>query len=378
MDINQNNYESFFLLYVDNELSAAERLCVEAFIQEHPLLAAELEIFKAMVLPAEETRMADKNMLYRSAAMEQNMQEAMLLKLDNELSAEGSKELMGKIGNDESIRVGWELLKKTKLDANDRISFPHKQSLYRREKPSAVVYGRFTRWAVAAALIAAGFFAGVAIVKNQYKGQTNMANVDGKKSSGKRMVTPKTDDTSVPVKQRNDLKEEVDFAANPSIPVEAPELAEVVSTKLKKNSGHPQTPGTVDIAEVTQSKTKKESQGMRSNNQQFLAADNEKLNMKSPERQDVSTVLASVPARPKQAVEIIDRDLTAVGSSYARSALMEEPQQNDNHILFMDEEEVARTKAGIFFKKLKRTVTRSTNIKTGNSIKIAGFEFAVK
>jgi hypothetical protein len=44
----------------------------------------------------------------------------------------------------------------------------------------------------------------------------------------------------------------------------------------------------------------------------------------------------------------------------------------------MDEEKVSRTKAAGFLKKIKRTVERTTKIKPGNSLRIAGFEFAVK
>jgi hypothetical protein len=40
----------------------------------------------------------------------------------------------------------------------------------------------------------------------------------------------------------------------------------------------------------------------------------------------------------------------------------------------MDEDNVKRSKAGGFFRKIKRFVTRTANIKSGNTLQIAGFE----
>lgn len=50
MQINASTYETFFLLYIDNELSAKERLDVEDFIAKNPSYADSLETLKATVV----------------------------------------------------------------------------------------------------------------------------------------------------------------------------------------------------------------------------------------------------------------------------------------------------------------------------------------
>jgi hypothetical protein len=66
MQINRNNYEEFFLLYVDNELPAGERRAVEEFVLLHPDLQEELEILSGSVLtPVDDIVFEYKEELYK-------------------------------------------------------------------------------------------------------------------------------------------------------------------------------------------------------------------------------------------------------------------------------------------------------------------------
>jgi len=71
--INENNYETFFMSYIDNELNAAERVAVEAFVLTEPKYAEELALFEKTKLHAssnEFIEMEDKIFLYRFPEMD--------------------------------------------------------------------------------------------------------------------------------------------------------------------------------------------------------------------------------------------------------------------------------------------------------------------
>ncbi len=66
--INENNYETYFMSYIDNELNAAERAAVEAFVLTEPKYAEALAFFEKTKLHAssnELIEMEDKIFLYR-------------------------------------------------------------------------------------------------------------------------------------------------------------------------------------------------------------------------------------------------------------------------------------------------------------------------
>ena len=130
--INRSNYEEFFLLYVDNELSAEERNEVEAFVILHPDLQDELEMLKGTQLNPE-TFSFDKSALFADKMKQNSMEESLLLYIDDELSESKKKELEAELSTNSNLNKEYSLLKQTKLDKNETIVYPNKKELYRHK-----------------------------------------------------------------------------------------------------------------------------------------------------------------------------------------------------------------------------------------------------
>lgn len=63
--INLHNYQEYFLLYIDSELTSSEKEAVETFVLQQPQLQDEFTLLKQTVLPAEQVVFTDKQSLYR-------------------------------------------------------------------------------------------------------------------------------------------------------------------------------------------------------------------------------------------------------------------------------------------------------------------------
>lgn len=70
MELNQDNYENYLLLYIDNELTATEKVAVEAYLASNPKYIKELEALENTKLHPTNTVYPDKNLLYRFEEME--------------------------------------------------------------------------------------------------------------------------------------------------------------------------------------------------------------------------------------------------------------------------------------------------------------------
>lgn len=71
--INENNYETFFMSYIDNELNAAERAAVEAFVLTDSKYAEAMAVFEKTKLHAPNVEMEDKIFLYRFPEMDASL-----------------------------------------------------------------------------------------------------------------------------------------------------------------------------------------------------------------------------------------------------------------------------------------------------------------
>jgi hypothetical protein len=153
LHITRSNYEEFFLLYVDGELSPEQCDAVEAFTAIHPDLQEELDILLTTRLDAETISFDfDKESLMAESMKANAIDENLLLYIDNELEGKEKAAMEHTLATDPVYQYQHQLLLQTKLPA-ENIIYPNKQELYRKTTPAIrpVVYFR-----AAAAVFAVG------------------------------------------------------------------------------------------------------------------------------------------------------------------------------------------------------------------------------
>jgi len=159
MEINRNNYEEYFLLYADNELSPTEKKVVEIFLQENVDLKEEFLMIKMTVnAPEEEIKLLDKSFLLKKEPVfinENNYEEIFVLYFDNELSISQKTEVENFVSENSKYKNDFELIGKAKFVAEPPIIYPNKKELYRKEKSGKVI--PLILWRAMAAAVFIGF-----------------------------------------------------------------------------------------------------------------------------------------------------------------------------------------------------------------------------
>jgi anti-sigma factor RsiW len=155
-NINRHNYEEFFMLYLDNELSAEQRNAVEDFVAQHPDLQAELDMLRDVQLSPEPLYFENKDLLHKQPSNKintSNYQTYFLLSVDDELNSTEKAEVEKFVLKNPALQEEFLLLHKTRIPL-EAVSFPDKSSLYRTEKERRIVPVMWMRMGVAAAFIA--------------------------------------------------------------------------------------------------------------------------------------------------------------------------------------------------------------------------------
>jgi len=176
MKIDRHNYEEFFILYWDNELTAVQKQAVENFVDQNADLRVEFEIFGETRFTSDATiRFKEKDFLTNDSFINiTNYEEQLLNYIDDEVTDDERKEVEKFVGQIPAAQKELALLQKTKLQPEVEIGFPDKSVLYKREeKPVRVISMTWFRVAVAAAIILLAGLTVFQFVNTGKSGDTN-------------------------------------------------------------------------------------------------------------------------------------------------------------------------------------------------------------
>jgi hypothetical protein len=210
LTINHDNYDTWLMLYLDNELTAAEREAVEAFAKANPAMQEELDgLRETMLQPETPVAMPGKERLLMPELWNEEaltlQQQQLLLLADNELVAGEKGKVEMAINHSPLLQKEWSLLQKTKVSTGMPLEMPGKDKLYRYERTRVIPFGRVIRFAAAAAILGFGWF-----FVNKL-----MLNPSGEPQNGQVAIQPSIEITAPAVKENDSI-------VNPEVEVNQP------------------------------------------------------------------------------------------------------------------------------------------------------------
>ncbi|MDO6434246.1 hypothetical protein Q4E93_26790 [Flavitalea sp. BT771] len=158
--ITRNNYEEFFLLYVDNELSPADRQAVERFVEAHPDLKEEWELLlQCRIDPDDTPAFPAKELLQQhedfSLVNPDNYESWFLSYVDGELDEASRQAVIEFVRLHPEKNIELQRLQLAVNIPDPSIVFPGKESLYRKDEKRRIAWLPFAR--IAAAALVLGF-----------------------------------------------------------------------------------------------------------------------------------------------------------------------------------------------------------------------------
>lgn len=388
MNINRHNYETFFLLYVDKELSAPDRKAVEEFVQENPDLQMELELLQATVIKADDIVLDKKDWLYMEEGISA-LQENLLLYADDELTAADKRSVEALLATDKKARAEWAVLQQTKLQPDMAVVFEDKAVLYRHETGRIVAF-RWWRAAAAAILIGFGIFTGVSVYNN-YKtkpgtdvlatGQKGIPvkpvdEIPGKKIKAMELppenpINENVIATALPDAKRSVTSEKgktTGVKNNISTGVIEKEDVAVQQPVIDKPTNNLPKPNLENINRNPRNETVVAAVLPENNNSHIVSGNNAAVSKTNPKENINNTVVANTNNGKT------DASVKAMLVSNSET----DNGENNNRYLEVDDDKQKRTALGGFLRKAKRVLERTANVNTGEGIKVAGFEIALK
>ena len=390
MNINRNNYEQFFILYVDNELNAEERQAVEEFVTANPDLQPELDMFMEVVLqPEPEIVFTAKHTLLKNSnpVNEENFEEYFVLYGDDELGKEDKEFVEQFVYRNPQHQAAFELIQMARVTPDNDIVYANKEELYRYEKKGgAVIRMQWMRAAAAAVILL--FMGGMGWMFIDGKQDPHVPNSDNSVYS---QVTPSesANNNSSSTQIENQGRE--NSAENNDGRISGQENSDQ-NNKVERNEIANNPTSKVVLASVSENNSKKvqnlSNKKEPSNVTTTVNANNGKESSENVNDGKTEIVEYAVVNRTEPVRAAIDEPI-GVGQVKGRNAgfaVNESPElqvmQVSNSVEYVNNEPT-NNRNKLFrglVRKATRIIEKSTSIETGNKervVQVAGIQIAI-
>ena len=375
--ITRDNYEEYFVMYIDDELNGAARKAVEEFVQQNPDLEEELVMLQQSVLrPDEQIVFEEKEALLRNTTAqglvnEDNYEEYFVLYGDDELTNEEKDLVEQFVYKHPQYQEDFELIQQVKLVPDNTITFSDKAYLFRTEEDDNKLIA-FPWWHISAAdiaLLVLGTFgwyvytnshskAGsqVAVINVQPSEKSIQPNSTAKNDSNTSQTTGAKNATGLkPAITTGDKTNEVVVTNNPQKIQQ-----QAVSVNHKKNISAPRN---IQVAQNVQPE----------NDQTMKKQDEPKV----IEGRPVQIAVVRSYATPAVNSNIIQKHSTDISPVATVAAVLPDDTNNKTGNYALNSPN--KTPLRGFFRKVSRVVDRVTNPdENSKGVRIANLEIALK
>ncbi len=151
--ITRNNYEEFFLDYIEGEINAPDKVALESFLVENPDLKKELDEMMGMNIKCEGITISGESDSLKAIPFQENFDDFCIAKIEGDLNAFENEAFDNYMASNPNKEKELSLYQRTKLEGDQTIIFKEKKSLKRRNKGLIIRQFIYTTLAAAASIV---------------------------------------------------------------------------------------------------------------------------------------------------------------------------------------------------------------------------------
>lgn len=151
--ITRNNYEEFFLDYIEGEINAPDKVTLELFLVQNPDLKKELDEMMGVNIKCVGDTISGGRDSLKTIPFQENFDDFCIAKIEGDLNTYENEAFEKYMLSNSYREKEFSLYKKTKLEADQAVIFKDKKNLKRRNKGLIIKQFVYATFAVAASII---------------------------------------------------------------------------------------------------------------------------------------------------------------------------------------------------------------------------------